>query len=124
VCCTGGDEEKAARRAVQLPHFVCGLRSALGLERRGRAVAIAGGCAGKGRSRFAVSMSKSVETEISTDASSEQMGALGGEAEYHNNRTRSLVWRWSAHDGWNFTDQNGVLHNIHSDASSSISLVP
>ena len=84
---------------------------------------IAGGFADRGPSSFDISISKSVETETYTDASSSKMGALGGELAYYYDRTWGLVLQWSTYNTWNFTDQNGVLHQIPSDPSWNVTVV-
>jgi hypothetical protein len=83
---------------------------------------VAGGFLDHGPNSLAVSISQSVENEHYTDASSSRLRAIGGELRYYYNRTYSVTLDWNNYEKWDFTDQNGVLHNIPSDPIWSFQL--
>jgi hypothetical protein len=45
------------------------------------------------------------------------MRAFGGEACYYYDRTYGLCGQWSNYEKWQYTDQNGVPHDIPTDPS-------
>ena len=84
---------------------------------------IAGGFADRGPSSFDISISQADESETYTDASSEVLRSFGGEVCYYYERTWGVVIQWSNYLKWNYTDQNGVLHDIPTDPSWSLEVV-
>lgn len=84
---------------------------------------LGGGFVDRGPSSFDWSISQSIESETYNDRSSSKWRAIGGQIAYYYDRTYGIVAHWDNWETRNFTDQNGVLHNIPTDPEWSVTLV-